>query len=52
MAWNGIIDKYRKFLPVGKSTPVVTLKEGNTPLIFAAHISSLIGKDIEVYLKC
>ncbi|MDD3904941.1 MAG: threonine synthase [Candidatus Omnitrophica bacterium] len=49
--WKGIIDKYRKFLPVSDKTPVVTLSEGNTPLIYACHVSSLIGKGIEVYLK-
>lgn len=49
--WNGIIEKYRKFLPVTEKTRVVSLSEGNTPLIHAAHISGLTGRDIEVYLK-
>ena len=49
--WKGLIEEYRKFLPVTDKTPVVTLKEGNTPLIYACHISSLVGKDVEVYLK-
>lgn len=49
--WKGIIEEYRKFLPVSAKTPVVSLKEGNTPLIYAYHISSIIGKDVEVYLK-
>jgi threonine synthase len=48
---NGIIEKYRQYLPVSSNTPVVTLKEGDTPLIYACHISSLIGKGVEVYLK-
>ena len=48
---NGIIEKYRKFLPVTDKTPIVSLNEGGTPLIYAEHISSLMGKDIEVYLK-
>ena len=48
---NGIIEKYKKFLPVTDKTPIVSLSEGDTPLIYAEHISSLIGKDIEVYLK-
>lgn len=51
MAWKGLIEEYRKFLPVTAKTPVVSLKEGNTPLIYACHISSLVGKGIEVYLK-
>ena len=31
--WRGIIEEYRKFLPVTAQTPVITLGEGNTPLI-------------------
>lgn len=49
--YNGIIEKYKKFLPVTGKTPIITLNEGNTPLIYACHISSLIGKGVEVYLK-
>lgn len=49
--WKGIIEEYRKFLPVTNKTPVISLNEGNTPLIFAPHISGLIGKGVEVYLK-
>jgi threonine synthase len=49
--YAGLIDKYRKYLPVTKKTPVVTLNEGNTPLIYACHLSSLAGKNCRVYLK-
>lgn len=49
--YNGIIEKYRKYLPVTDKTPVVTLQEGNTPLIFAPYISKLLGKNYEIYLK-
>ncbi len=31
--WPGLIEHYRRFLPVTAQTPVVTLNEGNTPLI-------------------
>lgn len=47
--WNGLIDKYKKFLPVTKKTPVITLNEGNTPLIYSCHLSELLKA--EVYLK-
>ena len=47
--WSGIIDKYKDFLPVTKNTPIVTLNEGNTPLVYSCHLSELIGG--EVYLK-
>jgi threonine synthase len=49
--YQGVIARYRRHLPVTNKTPVVTLKEGNTPLIYAAYLSKLIGKNFEVYLK-
>jgi threonine synthase len=50
--WNGIIDCYRTYLPVTDKTPVITLNEGNTPLVFAPHISKLTGiPGLSVYLK-
>ena len=30
MKWNGLIDKYRQYLPVSDSTEIVSLYEGNT----------------------
>ncbi len=50
-SYNGIIREYKEFLPVDEKTPVITLNEGNTPLIYAGHLSKLAGKNIEVYLK-
>jgi len=47
--WKGVIDKYKDFLPVTKNTPIVTLNEGNTPLIYSRYLSELIKG--EVYLK-
>jgi threonine synthase len=49
--YKGIIRKYKKFLPVSDKTPVISLNEGNTPLIYAAYLSKLAGKNIEVCLK-
>ncbi|MDD4954291.1 MAG: threonine synthase, partial [Candidatus Omnitrophica bacterium] len=51
MKYNGVIDRYRKYLPVNAKTPVITLQEGNTPLIYAGYLSKLVGKNFEVYLK-
>ncbi len=48
--WRGIIEAYRDFLPVGEDTPVITLREGNTPLVEAGYISGQLG--LEVLLKC
>lgn len=49
--WPGLIQAYRSYLPVSDATPVVTLQEGNTPLIPAPTISAQIGKGVEVFVK-
>ncbi len=49
MYWKGLINKYRKFLPVTNKTPIITLNEGNTPLVFSNFLSKLTK--MEVYLK-
>jgi len=49
--WPGVIEYYKKFLPVTEKTPIVTLKEGNTPLILSYHLSKLLGEGFQVYLK-
>src|SRR5688572_26685142 len=49
--WRGIIAEYRKFLPVNDQTPVITLDEGNTPLIQAARLAKKIAPGIDLYLK-
>lgn len=51
MKWKGLIHKYGKFLPVTDKTPVITLHEGNTPLIYSNFLSQLVGGGSEVYLK-
>jgi threonine synthase len=51
MRWRGIIEEYRKFLPVSDGTPVITLSEGNTPLIRAARLAKKIAPGIDLYLK-
>ncbi len=50
-AWRGLIEEYRQYLPVTDSTPVVTLCEGNTPLIPVPSIAAEIGKQVKVYIK-
>jgi threonine synthase len=41
--WQGIIEAYRDRLPVTDKTPIVTLCEGNTPLVDAPRISETVG---------
>ncbi len=47
--WRGVIEEYRARLPVSDATPIVTLREGGTPLVAACHLSELTG--CEVWLK-
>uniref|UniRef100_UPI0039896EA0 pyridoxal-phosphate dependent enzyme n=1 Tax=Psychrobacillus psychrotolerans TaxID=126156 RepID=UPI0039896EA0 len=49
MAWQGLIEEYKEFLPVTENTPKLTLLEGNTPLIKLENISKELG--VEVYVK-
>jgi len=46
-----VIEHYREFLPVTDSTPIVSLGEGGTPLIFSPRLSAIVGRDCEVFLK-
>lgn len=49
MRWCGVLKEYKEFLPITEKTPQITLYEGNTPLIYASHISNELG--VKVYLK-
>ena len=49
--WPGLIEAYRKWLPVTSNTPVITLQEGATPLIPINSISEILGRNIKVYSK-
>ncbi|MET0627699.1 MAG: threonine synthase [Acidimicrobiia bacterium] len=43
MTWPGIIEAFREHLPVTDATPVVTLLEGNTPLLDAPRVAQRAG---------
>jgi threonine synthase len=45
-AWPGLIEAYRDRLPVDDRTPVITLHEGNTPLVPAKRLSDTTGCDV------
>jgi threonine synthase len=49
--WRGVIAAYRSWLPISDSTPVVSLNEGNTPLIRADNFVNAIGGDFQLWLK-
>lgn len=46
---RGVIERYKKYLPVNDKTPVITLGEGETPLVFSAKLSDITG--VKVFLK-
>jgi len=44
--WRGVVEEYRQWLPVGAATPVVTLREGGTPLLSSQWLSRSVGADV------
>ncbi len=49
--YTGLINKYRDRLPVHDDTRIISLGEGNTPLIRLGNIPDLLGKDVDIYIK-
>jgi len=49
--YSGLINRYRALLPVSDDTPIVSLCEGNTPLIPLTRFSRLVGPEIKLYAK-
>jgi len=49
--YTGLIDKYRDRLPVHDDTRIISLGEGNTPLIRLNNIPRHLGKDVDIYVK-
>jgi threonine synthase len=51
MQWNGVVRRYRDFLPPVLEENIVTLFEGNTPLLRANNLSKKINAHVDIYLK-
>ncbi len=49
--YQGIIDRYRAFLPIAKDDSVITLYEGNTPLHESLNLRNAINPELHIYLK-
>lgn len=49
--YTGLIDKYRDRLPVHDDTRLISLGEGNTPLIRLNNIPGLLDTDVDIYVK-
>jgi len=47
--WRGVIEEYKNRLPINSKTPIVTLGEGGTPLVYACTLSEMLNN--QVYLK-
>ena len=48
---RGVIERYREYLPVSDSTPIISLGEGNTPLIYCPKLSKRVGRGCDVFVK-
>jgi threonine synthase len=51
VAWRGVVEEYRNFLPVDDDTPVVTLLEGGTPLVPAPRLSERVGATVHLKVE-
>jgi len=49
--YEGIINRYRAFLPIGKDDAVITLYEGNTPLHESMNLRNAINPELNIFLK-
>jgi len=49
--YTGLINKYRDRLPVQDDTRLISLGEGNTPLIRLNNIPALLEKNVDIYVK-
>ena len=51
MGGHGVIQRYREFLPVSEDTCIISLSEGNTPLIQSHNLVQAIGGDFRLFVK-
>jgi len=49
--YEGIINRYRAFLPIGKDDAIITLYEGDTPLHESMNLRNAINPELNIYLK-
>jgi len=49
--YTGLIDKYRDRLPVHDDTRIISLGEGNTPLIRLNNVPQRLGREVDLYVK-
>jgi len=44
--WRGVIEEYRAWLPVDVATPVISLREGGTPIVASSWLADVTGCDV------
>ncbi len=49
--WQGVIKEYKDFLPVSDKTPIVSLGEGGTPLVYACKLSELLNNQVWIKVE-
>ena len=49
--WKGLVEEFKEYLPVDENTPIVSLNEGNTPLIPVQNLAEHLGIDANWYVK-
>lgn len=49
--WPGLLARYRAFLPLEPHSPIISLNEGNTPLVPSSRVHKRLGTDIKLYFK-
>ena len=48
---SGIINRYFRYLPINDPNNIISLNEGNTPLLRANNLENYLGVEAEMYLK-
>ncbi len=51
MRYTGLIEHYKDRLPVDDNTLIISLGEGNTPLIRLENIPKELGKEVDIFIK-
>ncbi|MFO8058416.1 MAG: threonine synthase [bacterium] len=51
MTWQGVINKYWEHLPLKNRECIITLQEGNTPLIPSRHLAREVLPGVDLYFK-
>lgn len=49
--WQGVIKEYKDFLPVTEKTPIITLGEGGTPLVYACKLSEQLQNQVWIKVE-